>query len=215
MSGTDVTVRFENAALAAPIDVLPDPGGNNTVQTVTLPDAPAVWAPGLYQISLAARSAPGAPLYRSNSAAFQLAPIATLPPTSVARVGPDNEVQIDLDFRPNVWPGQRVELILGGQLATAPARTTATGTVTFTFPDIPAGAYPMRLRVDGVESWLVLRELPPSVRVLNHGRQSMTRHKQSWCRHDSARLRYAYGCPAEPARRPAEDRARTGGRTDP
>ncbi|NEK23527.1 DUF4255 domain-containing protein [Sulfitobacter sp. JBTF-M27] len=161
LSGTDVTVRFENAALAAPIDVLPDPGGNNTVQTVTLPDAPAVWAPGLYQISLAARSAPGAPLYRSNSAAFQLAPIATLPPTSVARVGPDNEVQIDLDFRPNVWPGQRVELILGGQLATAPARTTATGTVTFTFPDIPAGAYPMRLRVDGVESWLVLRELPP------------------------------------------------------
>ena len=161
LNGADVTVHFENAALAAPIDVLPDPGGTGTVQTVTLPDVPAVWAPGLYQISLSARSAPGAPLYRSNAAPFQLTPVAVLPPTSVTRVGIGNDIEVEMDFRPDIWPGQRVELILGGHLATAATRTAATGTATFTFPDIPAAVYPMRLRVDGVESWLVLREIPP------------------------------------------------------
>ncbi|MEW9920201.1 Pvc16 family protein [Marimonas sp. MJW-29] len=161
LSGTDVSVQFDNPALATPISLPPDPGGTSTAQTVTLPDVPASWAPGLYQVSLSARSAPGEPLYRSNAAAFQLAPIASLPPTSVARVVPDDLVEVALDFRPHVWPGQRVELILGGHLATAEPRTAATGSATFTFPDIPAGGYPLRLRVDGVESWLVLRELPP------------------------------------------------------
>lgn len=161
LGGVDVTMHFESTVLPAPIDVAPQPGGTNTTQTVVIPDVPASWAAGLYQISLSARSAVGEPLYRSNGVAFQIAPVATLPPASVTRTAPDNDVEVVLGMRPNIWPGQRVEMILGGSLATAPSRTAASGSATFNFPDIPAGAYPLRLRVDGVESWLVIREVPP------------------------------------------------------
>lgn len=36
------------------------------------------------------------------------------------------------------------------------------GTAIFTFPKLAAGDYPVRLRVDGVESWLVKREVKPA-----------------------------------------------------
>lgn len=160
LSGADVTVHFESLVLLAPIDLPPDPGGTNAVQTVTVPDPPTGWAAGLYQVSLSARSGLGAPLFRSNAAALQVAPVADLPPVSVARMA-GNQVQVTLALSPDIWPGQRVELILGGVLATAGPRSVPTATASFTFPDIAAGAYPVRLRVDGVESWLVVREVPP------------------------------------------------------
>jgi uncharacterized protein DUF4255 len=162
LGGVTVTVHFDSPALDAEIDVTPAPGGTDGTQTVVVPDVPAVWAAGLYQVRLSAQRAAGDPVYRSNAAAFQLAPVPDLPPVSVTRiVAPAPQVEVVLDMRPNVWPGQRVELILGSNVATAPPRTAAIGTVTFTFPDLPAGDYPVRLRVDGVESWLTIREIAP------------------------------------------------------
>ena len=66
-----------------------------------------------------------------------------------------------LAMRPDIWPGQRVELILGGAAATAPPRTTQQSQAVFTLPNLAAGTYPLRLRVDGVESWLVQRAVAP------------------------------------------------------
>ncbi|WP_415402184.1 DUF4255 domain-containing protein [Tateyamaria sp. SN3-11] len=162
LGGTTVTVHFDSPQLSAEIDVIPAPGGNDATQTVIVPDVPAVWAAGPYQVRLSAQRVLGDPVYRSNAAAFQLAPVPVLPPVSVTRViAPNPQIEVVLDLRPNVWPGQQVELILGSSVSTAPPRTVATGSVTFTFPDLPAGAYPVRLRVDGVESWLTIREIPP------------------------------------------------------
>ena len=102
-----------------------------------------------------------APL-RSNAAAFQLAPVPVLPPVSVQRfAGPPAVVEVTLDFTPNIWPGQNVELLLGAEAAVAPPRVVATSSASFTFADMSAGDYPVRLRVDGVESWLVIREIAP------------------------------------------------------
>jgi hypothetical protein len=70
-------------------------------------------------------------------------------------------VRVTLGIRPRIRPGQQVELILGGTAALAPARTTLQAQATFEFPELAAGAYPLRLRVDGVESWLTQRELAP------------------------------------------------------
>mgnify|MGYP007128296973 CR=1 FL=1 len=56
---------------------------------------------------------------------------------------------------------QRVELALGGSLATAPPREAPEASATFRFGDLPAGSYPLRLRVEGTESWLVIREVAP------------------------------------------------------
>lgn len=161
LGGADVMVQFDSAALPVPIDVAPEAGGDDAVQTVIVPDAPALWAAGLYQVSLSARRAPGEGLLRSNGAAFQLAPIATLPPADVSRIAPDDAVSVTLGMAPRIRPGQRVELMLGAALSVAPPRVAAADAATFVFGDIPAGDYPLRLRVDGVESWLVRRAPAP------------------------------------------------------
>ncbi|MEM9780010.1 MAG: DUF4255 domain-containing protein [Pseudomonadota bacterium] len=160
LEGVDLTVRFETNVLSDPIDVVPDPGGSQAVRTVTLPDVPAAWAAGQFRVTFLARAAPGASLFSSNSIAFQLAPVPDLPPAAAAR-NPDGTVEVTLGLRPNIHPGQRVELAIGGDIAAAPARTTAQSQASFTLPDLPAGDYPLRLRIDGVESWLIQREVPP------------------------------------------------------
>jgi hypothetical protein len=170
LGGADVKVHFKTLALPKEsgvpkeIDIDPELGGTNESQTVIIPDVPASWAAGLYQVSLSARSAPTEQLYRSNRAAFQVAPVATLPvpPADIRRTAaPKREVQVTLNMQPHIWPGQRVELILGGTLATAPPRTGPKGAATFSFQELAPGSYPLRLRVDGVDSWLVTREVDP------------------------------------------------------
>lgn len=159
LEGSDLGAVFTSPTLDAPLVVAPDAGGNATTRTFTLPDVPGDWAAGLYQLTFQARAEAAAPLRGSNAAALQVAPIPTLPPASVVRNGDD--IVVTLSMRPNIWPGQRVELALGGMMVAAPPRTTALSETTFTFPGLEAGAYPVRLRVDGVESWLVVREVAP------------------------------------------------------
>ncbi|SFR07219.1 DUF4255 domain-containing protein [Poseidonocella sedimentorum] len=163
LGGVDVTAHFESPALAAEVDVVPEPGGTDRAQTVTIPAAPGVMAAGPCQVRISARRGGGDPLYRSNAAALQIAPVPALPPLTVSRIaGPPPRVEVSLTTAPELRPGQMVELFLGGSGAVAPARTAATDTAQFTFPDLPAGAYPVRLRVDGVESWLITREVAPT-----------------------------------------------------
>lgn len=160
LEGAEMQVRFESPVLPAPIELAPDAGGNAARRTVTLPDVPADWAAGPYRISFVSRSAPGAPLLTSNAVVFQLAPLPALPPDDVVRT-PEGRVEVTLSMRPNLWPGQRVELALGGEMALAPPRAAPSATAVFSFGDLTAGAYPVRLRVEGTESWLVLREVAP------------------------------------------------------
>jgi len=55
-----------------------------------------------------------------------------------------------------VQPRQRASLVLGTVEAIANPRTVATDPLVFDFaPTLAAGAYPARLRVDGVDSLLL------------------------------------------------------------
>ena len=53
---------------------------------------------------------------------------------------------------PAVHPGQRVELLVGGRPVAAEPFTRATGTLRFRLAAGGPGRYPLRLRVDGVDS---------------------------------------------------------------
>lgn len=160
LDGADLLVRFESPVLDAPIDLPPDAGGGARMRSVTIPNAPAVWAAGTFTVRFLAAPTAGAPRRASNSVAIQIAPRPQLPPASVTR--PDAAtVRVTMDIRPRIRPGQQVELILGGSSALAPPRTATQAQATFDFPALAAGSYPLRLRVDGVESWLIQRELAP------------------------------------------------------
>jgi hypothetical protein len=158
LSGADLLVRFASPALDDPIDVPPDPGGGSRMRSVTIPNAPTTWAAGQFTVRFMAALAAGKPRRMSNSVALQIAPRPQLPAASVTRPDADT-VQIRLAVRPRLRPGQDVELVLGDTVASAPPRDTIQPDAQFDFPALPAGNYPLRLRVDGVESWLVQREV--------------------------------------------------------
>jgi hypothetical protein len=160
LGGADMLIRFESPALDDPIELAPDPGGGARMRSVTIPNAPASWAAGVFTVRFLAAPAGGEPRRMSNSVALQVAPSPQLPAAGVIRPDPQT-VRVTLDIRPSIRPGQQVELILGGTAALAPARTVPQTQASFDFPALAAGAYPLRLRVDGVESWLVQRELTP------------------------------------------------------
>ena len=66
-----------------------------------------------------------------------------------------------LEVSPEVRPGQRATLALGGDLALAEPHGTATDTLVFEYGDIPGGPQPVRLTIDGAESRLIL--LSPTI----------------------------------------------------
>ncbi|WP_229333373.1 hypothetical protein [Grimontia hollisae] len=83
----------------------------------------------------------------------------TLPPTSVVRQG--QTVVVTVRVTPHASPGQQATMWLGSEGATAEPVTVATDTLVFVFGLLAAGNYPARLRVDGVDSWFILRDRPP------------------------------------------------------
>jgi hypothetical protein len=61
---------------------------------------------------------------------------------------------IQVDFTPNVWPDQKVSLIVSDRQVPAPAHGQV-GSLQFTIDSPPVGLTYIRLRVDGVDSLLI------------------------------------------------------------
>ena len=98
----------------------------------------------------------------TNQLPFVLAPTITLPPNplaSIVRAG--SEVTVVVGCSPEIRPSQPASLILGQREAFANAHTAQVGELTFVFEDIADGSYPVRLRVDGAESWLIDKLVTP------------------------------------------------------
>ena len=172
LAGSGTVALLSHRLVTTPIElpVVPNPSG--TGFDLELPDdAPAqtAFAPGLWQLSL--RVTPtGDPLPReTNGIGLPLAadpviaadPVLGLPPVSVVRGGTPPQVTVTLHSRPQVRIGQRATLTLDATTADAASRANAADPLVFVFPNsLPAGDRWVRLRVDGVDSPLVLRNLP-------------------------------------------------------
>ncbi|MFT3770696.1 MAG: DUF4255 domain-containing protein [Minicystis sp.] len=109
---------------------------------------------GVYTLSLEIVP-PGKPPLVSNEVPFRLAPeILSLTATTV-ELDVHGEAAVELEVSPEVWPGQRVYLILGAQgFPLRPAITSQSGTLDMSVAVAP-GDYLVRLRVDGVDSPLL------------------------------------------------------------
>lgn len=160
LDGPEVRVRFENPRIGD-IAVAPEAGGSGDTLAVTIPDVPDEWVAGLYHLSVSTRGATGQPARSTNRLAFQLSPIPDLQSaqTKVSRLG-DGGLKIEMEMRPQIQREQRVELILGDTLVEAQPRPGKTSNATFLLPDLPADTYRVRLRVDGVQSWLINEDNP-------------------------------------------------------
>ena len=158
LDGNNVEVVFSHGRLSEPpqtISVVPA-DVSATQLTVQIPNNPTDWAAGIYSMEVQVER-PGETYTRlTNQLPFVLAPTITLPPNplaSIVRAG--SEVTVVVGCSPEIRPSQPASLILGQREAFANAHPAQVGELTFVFEDIADGSYPVRLRVDGAESWLI------------------------------------------------------------
>ncbi len=181
-------VRFINPRWLTAVDLEPKPGATQTAEeiTVALPDDTTNWPAGFYSVALVFRNASGDVVRTSNEKSFSLAPSITIDAPSVTKDahGTITDVTITVHARPAVQQTvqrveqgmeqtmlqeQRVSLLVGDRetpfaFPAPPDPLTAPVSfqdLTFDIGSLPAGPYFVRLRVDGVDSLLINRNVVP------------------------------------------------------
>jgi hypothetical protein len=169
LDGSNVTVRFTHPRSQQVLEAPPMDVSEEEI-TVRLSDAqdsaaPAVtppqttWTAGLYS-GAALVQRPGETFRRTtNDLPFALVPTILMPIQT--NTGANGEITITVSCEPEVRPEQRVLLLVGDTEVPAQPHATQTDTLTFVAGPIAPGEYPVRLRVDGVDSLLVDRSSTP------------------------------------------------------
>jgi hypothetical protein len=172
LAGTGATALLLHRLVPAPIEVPVTPNAAGTQFTMLLLNdaaAQSAFAPGLWQLSLRVtppgetrpRETNGIGLLLAADPVIAADPALGLPAASVVRGGTPPQVTVTIHSRPQVRTSQRATLTLDTTSADAAPRASASDPLVFVFPNsMPDGARKVRLRVDGVDSPLVLRSGP-------------------------------------------------------
>jgi hypothetical protein len=152
LAGLAVDALFSRALLPTAIQRTPLAGSSPTELRVDFPTDDSLMPAGFYQVT--ARVQPSADPARArttNVLALAIAPrIRRLTPGARTAAG----VAVTVTVSPQVWPEQRAALLVGDLEVVAAPHPVTTDTLELVVP-LPAGSYPVRLRVDGVDSFLV------------------------------------------------------------
>lgn len=115
----------------------------------------ADWRIGQYAVRLRGEASPGQPALLSNTVVLALAPLIEVTPLAA----PTGDLALTIRCRPRLLPAQHdgVRLVFGDIQVRAdsidtPADPAEASVLEFTVPDVAAGDYPVRLRVDGLDS---------------------------------------------------------------
>jgi Pvc16 N-terminal domain len=172
LAGSGAVARLMHRLLDVPVELPMTLDASGKGFTFTLPNdaaAQTTFMPGLWQLSV--RFTPtGETIEReTNGIALPIAPdpvlaadaSLSLPAATAIRGGSPSQVTVTMHSRPQVRLAQQATLALDGTSALAAGRAAASDPLVFVFPDsVPAGNRWVRLRVDGVDSPLVLRSGP-------------------------------------------------------
>lgn len=125
------------------------------------PDALRRWAPGFYTVAAAFTSSE-LPTLMSNSISFALSPRIMVAPNSSGPNPVPPGATLTVTCSPRARKRQRVQLVFGDRMLdpvtfvnpspASPDFAHTPTTLTFEVPSVPAKLYPVRLRVDGVDS---------------------------------------------------------------
>ena len=163
LGGTSVSALLTNQRRGLTVTV-PVPAADVTDSSVQvkLPTSPATFPAGVWTVQ-AVISRTGQPDWTTNELPFGVAPTLTNLPLTVTR-NSSGTATITLDCRPHVGPDQDCALLLGSEpIVLAAPRASALSAVTFTVPKAVPGRYPVRMRVDGVDSLLINATATPPV----------------------------------------------------
>jgi hypothetical protein len=162
LAGTSVSVRLINQRRAV-AEAQPAANVTNSSVRVTLPSDPATFPAGTWTAQ-AVISRAGQDDWITNAVPFAVAPRLPGMPLTVS-LDPAGTVTIALNCEPDVGADQDCALLIGSEVIVLPGpRTASLSAVTFTVPGLTADkTYPVRLRVDGVDSPLVDASQSPPV----------------------------------------------------
>jgi hypothetical protein len=162
LAGTSVSVRLINQRRAVAV-AQPAASVTNSSVHVTLPSDPATFPAGTWTAQ-AVISGAGQDDWITNAVPFAVAPKLPGMPLTVS-LDPAGTVSIALNCEPDVGADQDCALLIGSEVIMLPGpRTASLSAVTFTVPGLTAEkTYPVRLRVDGVDSLLVDASQSPPV----------------------------------------------------
>ena len=154
LTGTGVVARFAHPLLAAAIPRTATAATESSFQ-VALPDDQVNWPAGIYTVTATVQRATGD--RQTNAVALTLAPRIT----AVTKALVAGVTTLTVKASPQVWPAQRASVVVGSSEFLAAAHPAKTETLTFPLPGLAPGSYRLRLRVDGVDSFLLRYDLSP------------------------------------------------------
>jgi hypothetical protein len=172
LAGTGVRALLTHRLVTTPIEFAVTPNASGTSFAFTLPNDAAAQVnlpAGLWRLVVRLTPTGETTERETNAIGLQIAPAVVLaadaglglPAPVLTRGGTPPRVSVRLAARPQVRLAQEARLIIGTQEAVARPRNAASDVLEFDFPNsLPAGAQRVRLRVDGVDSVLVLRSGP-------------------------------------------------------
>jgi Pvc16 N-terminal domain len=150
-----------NAVRGFTLTLTPASNAGDLSASFLVPNDPINVAAGTYSASLSLGRPGDGVIVATNSLPFSIAPqIVSISPT--AKLAADGSLTLTPTCAPQVQSTQDISIILNDQSVPANAFTGGTATPTFVFPSLAPGAYWVRLRVDGVDSPLVVAGSPPS-----------------------------------------------------
>lgn len=162
LDGSNHRLLLAHPRLTAPFEFAPDTVVGTRIGA-TLPDQPAGIPAGHHVLSLRVDQPTALGDLRtrtSNPLAVAVRPRIT-GGLGAGVVRNNRTATVDLDCAPTLRPGQEVSLILGSREVRAEPFDATPARPRFVVREAQPGTYPVRLRVDGVDSRLVLRNTTP------------------------------------------------------
>lgn len=173
LDAKDVQILLTQTRFGFTWQLAPDAGTTAQKMTVTIPatppalqppdpTAPTTWPVGFYSVSLRFTNDDG---FTATSNELPLALALTI--SNIQLQGDHTDTTVTLDCNPGVLPGQRVALLIGDRevpfafpppAQPPPQSPQAITGLSFHVGAIDAGTYSVRLRVDGVDSLLVMQD---------------------------------------------------------
>ncbi|MBD2773380.1 DUF4255 domain-containing protein [Iningainema tapete] len=161
LNGENVVIKLTNPRLATAVELIP-PGRTASEIKVQLPNNPAQLPAGFYNL-VAFIKQTNQPDRTTNEISFSLAPrILNVNPNPATR-NASSEVTLTVNSSPEVRLDQRAALLIGDREILPLPRTNQSDPLAFEVNNITAGEYFLRLRVDGVDSLLINREVTPPI----------------------------------------------------
>ncbi len=172
LGGTSLAVTLDHRVFDTPVAAWPVwiTGVSASGFTLTLPDDPASWPAGLYQVTATVVDAAG-DSRDTNVMPLQVAPqiYDVQPPSSVATPivrASDHSATLHVFVSPPIRSQQRATVLVGSaEFMPDPALSTPNELVCKVIVD--AGTYKLRVRVDGVDSFLIDYAASPPAYVAN------------------------------------------------